>query len=46
MFLSNLRDDLTYGLNKGKKVKGSDIKQTIMSCIDRLTEFGVKDIHR
>ena len=46
MFLSNLRDDLTYGLNKGKKIKGSDIKQTIMKCIDRLTEFGVKDIHK
>lgn len=46
MFLSNLRDDLTYGTNKGKAIKGSDIKSTIMQCINRLTEFGVDDMHR
>lgn len=46
MFLSNLRDDLTYGKNKGKAIKGSDIKSTIMQCIDQLTEFGVNDIHK
>lgn len=46
MFLSNLRDDLTYGANKGKNIKGSEIKNTIMQCINRLTEMGVDDMHK
>lgn len=47
MVLSNLRDDLTYGTNKGKAVKGSELKSGIMDCINQLTRLGANEIrHR
>lgn len=47
MVLSNLRDDLTYGTNKGKAIKGSELKSGIMDCINQLTRLGANEIrHR
>lgn len=42
--LANLRDDRTYGLNKGKKIKGRDLKKQVMAAINALTEHGRIDV--
>lgn len=42
--LANLKDDRTYGLNKGKKIKGKDLKRQVMAAINQLTEHGKMDI--
>lgn len=45
MVLSNIRDDLSYGSNKGKSIKGSELKSGIMQCINQLTRLGANEIH-
>lgn len=44
MFLSNIRDDRTYGENKGVAIKGEVLKSTIMECINELTTRGLHEI--
>lgn len=42
--LANLIDDRTYGLNKGKKIKGKQLKKQVMEAINQLTQRGKMDI--
>lgn len=42
--LGNLIDTRTYGLNKGKSVKGSDLKTQVMEAINRLTIRGADEV--
>ena len=42
--LANLVDDRTYGINKGKAIKGRQLKQEVMQAINDLTEHGRLEI--
>ena len=43
--LSNLRDDDLYGV-EGDQIKGSQIRQTVMSTLNKLSDIGVENIRK